>query len=748
MATKEKDESRHVTRKAITEALVDLFQKNPDKVFNRKKVFQLLELSSYPVRSQCAALLSEMVEEKFLTEPSPGLYKLMQCSQWVEGVFQRHANGKNELQPDDGGESVFVAERNSAHAMDGDRVRVALFARKKKQSIEGEVIAILKRAKDTFVGTLQVEKHYAFLLTESRVLANDIFIPYTNLKGGKNGEKAVVKIVEWPTESKNPIGEVVDILGRTGENNAEMNAILVEFGLPYTYPKNVENAADRIDRNISAEDLKGREDFRNTLTFTVDPKDAKDFDDALSYKKLGENLWEIGVHIADVTHFVKEGGAIDKEAFKRATSIYLVDRTIPMLPESLCNDLCSLRPGEDRLTYSVVFKINEKAQVSDSRIVHSVIHSDRRFAYEEVQAIIESGEGEYSEEILRINDLAKKLREKRFANGAINFERTEVRFEIDENGKPLNVIFKESKEANKLIEEFMLLANRTVAERIGDVPKRGQKVFVYRIHDKPDPEKFEALSEFAARFGHKMRKGSKGDISAAINHLLDEVKGTKEENVIEMISIRAMQKAVYSTCNIGHYGLAFKYYTHFTSPIRRYPDMMVHRLLDRYLSGGRSVQESKYEDFCDHCSSQEQLAANAERASIKYKQVEFMNDRVGEIFDAVISGVTEWGFYAEINENKCEGLVPVRSLEDDFYEFDERNYCLMGRRTHRCYSLGDPVKIRIVSANLEKKQLDYELAEKNDEKGRKSDRTQEPAREERTMKKYRRDKGKRERKRK
>lgn len=709
MERKGKNGSQRITKKALIDMITDLFRQNEDKVLSGKSIIQMLGLKSQPLRMQCFDILSDMVEDDFITEISPEKYRLTPLNQFLEGTFQRNRDGKNMFLPDDEGESIFVAERNAQHAMSGDRVRVALFARRKHRFREGEVIAILQRAKDTFVGILQVEKHYAFLLTESRFLANDIFIPRENLKGGKTGDKVVVKIVEWPSASKNPIGKVIDILGKSGNNDVEMNAILVEYGLPYVYPKNVENAADHISEEITAEDIKEREDFRETLTFTIDPKDAKDFDDAISIKKLKNNLWEVGVHIADVSHYVKENGVIDKEAFSRATSIYLVDRTIPMLPEQLCNNLCSLRPNEDKLTYSVVFKINDKAEVKEARIVHTIIHSNRRFTYEEVQEVIEKGAGEYCEEILKLDALAKLLREKRFAAGAVNFERSEVRFEIDENGKPISVYFHESKDSNKLVEEFMLLANRTVAERIGDVPKRSEKVFVYRIHDRPDPEKLEALTAFIARFGYKMRYSAKGDASQAINHLLDEVKGKKEENLIETVSLRAMQKAVYSTENIGHYGLAFKYYTHFTSPIRRYPDLMVHRLLDRYLAGGRTVSKPKYEEFCDHCSSQEQLAANAERASIKYKQVEFMSEHVGEIFDAVISGVTEWGLYAEINENKCEGMIPVRTLEDDYYEFDERNYCLMGRRTHKRYMLGDAIKIRIAAANLEKKQLDFEL---------------------------------------
>ena len=551
-------------------------------------------------------------------------------------------------------------------------MRIAFYAKRRGREAEGEVIEILERANDTFVGTLEVAKSYAFLVTENRTLANDIFIPKEKLKGGKTGDKAIVKVVEWPDKAKNPIGQVIDILGKAGDNTTEMHAILAEFGLPYVYPASVEKAADKIPAEIPAEEYAKREDFRNITTFTIDPKDAKDFDDALSVRKLKDNLWEVGVHIADVTHYVTEGSIIDKEAEKRATSVYLVDRTIPMLPERLCNFICSLRPNEEKLAYSAIFEMTDKGEIKNSRIVHTVIKSDRRFTYEEAQQIIETKEGDFKEEILKLDALAKILREKRFAAGAINFDRYEVKFEIDEKGKPISVYFKESKDANKLVEEFMLLANRTVAEKIGRVPKsKKPKVFPYRIHDLPDPEKLDNLSQFIARFGYKLRtSGTKTDVSKSINHLLDDIQGKKEENLIETVSIRAMQKARYSVHNIGHYGLSFDYYTHFTSPIRRYPDMLVHRLLTKYLDlGGRSVSEQKYEALCEHSSSMEQIAANAERASIKYKQVEYMTERLGQTYDGVISGVTEWGLYVELNENKCEGMIPIRDLDDDYYEF-------------------------------------------------------------------------------
>ena len=710
---KEKKGGKRMKKKELAELLVNYFRMRPTESFSLKHLFGGLNLTTHPLKMLCADTVQEMVEDSFLIETEKGRYKLNDKGQILTGTFVRKSNGRNSFIPDDGGEPIVIAERNSAHAMNNDKVKIALCAKRRRHDLEGQVIEILEHADSTFVGTLKVSKNYAFLLTETNTLANDIFIPKDKLKGGKDGDKAVVKITEWPENAKNPFGQVIDILGKAGENTAEMHAILAEYGLPYTYPQAVEAAADKIPAEITPEDYAEREDFRDTVTFTIDPKDAKDFDDALSIKQLKPNLWEVGVHIADVSHYVKEGSIIDKEAVKRATSVYLVDRTIPMLPERLCNFICSLRPNEEKLAYSVIFNMNDKAEVKDYRIRHTVIKSDRRFTYEEAQQIIETGEGDYKEEVLQLNRLAQILREKRLAAGAINFDRCEVKFEIDEQGKPLSVYFKVSKEANKLIEEFMLLANRTVAEHIGKVPKNKKaKVFPYRIHDLPDPDKLDNLSQFIARFGYKIRTGgSKTDVSKSINRLLSDIEGKKEQNLIETVSLRAMQKARYSIYNIGHYGLAFDYYTHFTSPIRRYPDLMVHRLLTRYMEGGRSAQADKYENLCEHSSAMEQTAASAERASIKYKQVEFMGAHIGSVFDAVISGVTEWGLYAEINENKCEGMIPMRDLGNDYYEFDEKNYCLIGRRHHRKFSLGDPLKIKVARANLEKKQLDFTLVD-------------------------------------
>ena len=710
---KEKKAGKRMKKKELSKAVLDFFHAKQDEVISLKYIFSELKLTTHPLKMLCMDILSDLLADDYITEVDKNKYKLNNHGIEMTGTFQRKSNGKNSFIPEGGGDPIFVAERNSAHAMNNDKVRIAFYAKRRGCEAEGEVIEILQRANDTFVGTLEVEKSYAFLVTENRTLANDIFIPKDKLKGGKTGDKAVVKVTEWPDKAKNPIGQVLDILGKAGDNTTEMHAILAEFGLPYVYPQSVEKAADKIPAEISAEEIARREDFRKVTTFTIDPKDAKDFDDALSIRPLKDGLWEVGVHIADVTHYVKEGSIIDKEAEKRATSVYLVDRTIPMLPERLCNFICSLRPNEEKLAFSAIFDITEKGEVRDSRIVHTVIESDRRFTYEEAQQIIETKEGDFKDEILMLDTIAKALREKRFTAGAINFDRYEVKFEIDEKGKPISVYFKESKDANKLVEEFMLLANRTVAEKIGKAPKgKKPKVLPYRIHDLPDPEKLDNLAQFIARFGYRLRtSGTKTDVSKSINHLLDDIQGKKEENLIETVSIRAMQKARYSTHNIGHYGLAFDYYTHFTSPIRRFPDMMVHRLVTRYMDGGRSVSETKYEDLCDHSSNMEQIAANAERASIKYKQVEFMSERLGQTYDGVISGVTEWGLYVELNENKCEGMIPIRDLDDDYYEFDEKNYCLRGRRKNRIYSLGDAITVKVARANLEKKPLDFALVE-------------------------------------
>ncbi|MGL5787508.1 MAG: ribonuclease R [Bacteroidales bacterium] len=713
MAKQEKkNKVARLKKSQIANMVVEMFKSAPTNVLNYKQICHGLSLKTTPQKQLVVNILDQLTIEDFLEEVDLGRFRMKMRGNMVTGIFERRSNGKNMLVPEDGGESVFIPERRSKNALNGDKVQAVVYAKRKGKDTEAEVVEILERAPQRFIGVLDVSQNYAFVITDSKLLANDIFIPKNKLNGGKHGQKVVTRIIEWPENRKNPTGEIIDVLGDVGENNTEIHAILAEFGLPYDYPEEVAKLADKIPDEIPAEEYQKREDFRGVTTFTIDPKDAKDFDDALSIRKLGNGNWEIGVHIADVTHYVQPDSIIDKEAVNRATSIYLVDRVIPMLPERLSNGVCSLRPNEEKLCFSCVFEMNEEAEVKDYRIVRTVIYSDRRFTYEEAQEIIETGEGDYKEEILTMNALAQKLRQNRFSNGAINFDRHEVRFDIDEKGKPVSVYFKVAKEANKLVEEFMLLANRTVAEFVGKPKNKSSKpkTFVYRIHDLPDPEKMENFAAMVRRFGYKLRtEGATVDVSKSINKLLDQVQGHKEEDLIETVAIRAMAKAIYSTKNIGHYGLAFEYYTHFTSPIRRYPDMMVHRLLEKYLDGGRSVTEQKYEKLCKHSTDMELLAASAERASIKYKQVEYMSERLGMVYDGVISGVTEWGLYVEINENKCEGMIPIRDLDDDYYELDDKNYRIVGRRNKKMYSLGDPIKIKVARANIERKQLDFAL---------------------------------------
>jgi len=731
---------KRLSKKLLEEHLQTLFQQNPNETFTFKQIFRELKLDTHPVKMMAIDLMEEMAWDDFLSKVDDHSYRLNTKGQVQEGTFIRKANGKNSFMPDDGGKPIFVSERNSMFALNGDRVRVSLMARRQNHIKEAMVTEIISHKMDQAVGRLKVEKDYAFLITEGNIFVHDIMVPKKKLKGGKTGDKAVVRITQWPSkESKNIVGEVIDVLGKQGENNAEMHAILAQYGLPYRYPKNVEDAAERIDPGITPEEIAKREDFRNVWTCTIDPHDAKDFDDALSIRSIKgqgarskgqEALWEVGVHIADVSHYVKEGSIIDKEAVKRATSVYLVDRTIPMLPERLCNFICSLRPDEEKLCYSTIFVLDEEANIKSWHLAHTVIKSNRRYAYEEVQEILErqgtkskGQENELTPEdaLCTLDKLAKKLRERRFKEGSVKFDREELHFDIDKDGKPTRAYFKKSNDSTQLIEEFMLLANRSVAEMMGNVKARGKnaqgmpkkaKTFVYRIHDQPDPTKLESLRQFVVNFGYKLKtSGTRGAISKSLNALMDAVQGKKEQNLIETVALRAMMKAKYSTHNIGHYGLAFDYYTHFTSPIRRYPDTMVHRLLTKYQEGGRSANRDKYEELCEHSSDMEQVAQQAERDSIKYKMVEFMADKIGNVYDAHISGIQSYGIYCEIDENHCEGMVPMHDLDDDYYEFDEKNYCLVGRRHHHKYQLGDAIRIQVAKANIEKRQLDFTLAE-------------------------------------
>ncbi|MDL2251514.1 ribonuclease R [Odoribacter sp. OttesenSCG-928-J03] len=710
--SKNKKQSEPVLGKAaLREIIKELFEQNPGHSLNYRQVAKIMNIKHMDTKRLIFEVLNEMSDSGELTEVSSGLFKSKKIGSYITGVVELTAKGSAYIVSDESEEDIHVAFANLKHALNGDKVKVQVYARSRGRRLEGEVIEILERKRATFVGTLSCSKNYAFLEPSGKQLPYDVFIPLNMLHGAKDGDKVVVNIVEWPDNQKNPVGQVTQVLGRPGDNDTEMNAIMAEYELPVAFPEKVTIAAEKIEQEIPQSEIAKRKDFRNVTTFTIDPKDAKDFDDALSVRKIKDGLYEVGIHIADVTYYVEPDSILDKEAYARATSVYLVDRTVPMLPERLSNGLCSLRPDEDKLCFSAVFTMNEDAEVLEEWFGRTIIRSNRRFTYEEAQEMIEGGAGDYKKEVLLLNDLAQKLRAQRFKNGAMDFDRIEVKFELDEKGRPIGVYFKQSKEANKLIEEFMLLANKKVAEKVGKVKSGRAKTFVYRIHDKPSQEKLEEFNRFVAKFGYSLRLSSQKALKDSMNHLMQELKDKPEQNMIETLAIRAMAKAVYSTFNVGHYGLAFEYYTHFTSPIRRYPDMMVHRLLQKYLDEGRSVNQDQYEGMCEHASTQEQLAANAERASIKYKQVEYMVDKVGGDFQGTISGVTQWGFYVELDESKSEGLVSIHALEDDYYEFDEKNYRIIGRHYHKIYQLGDIVKVKVAKANLVARQLDFVLAD-------------------------------------
>jgi len=725
MAHKRKSKAQKgFNKEKMAGSIMAIFSNSPRKIYNYKQISKYLGIGDDFQKQQVLQTLEWLASSGQLEEPEAGRFKLKSRAGYLVGKVDMTQYGYAFLVSEEMEEDVFIARTNMKTAMNGDTVKVHVFPQRPRSNrFEGEVVEVIERARMSFVGIIEVSNNIAFLVTDSRKMPYDIFIPLNKLKGGKTGQKAIAKIVEWPANAKSPIGEIIEVLGNPGENDTEMHAILAEFDLPTFFPKEVDDAAELISDKISSEEFGERRDFRKVPTFTIDPHDAKDFDDALSLEKLKNGNYEVGVHIADVSHYVRSKGIIEDEAYARATSVYLVDRVVPMLPERLSNFICSLRPDEEKLCFSAVFEMNDKAEILKEWFGRTVIKSQRRFAYEEAQEIIMGKEGDMKSEILTLHHLAQKLRKDRFSKGAIAFDRVEVKFNIDEKGKPLSVYFKEQKESNQLIEEFMLLANKMVATFInrncrfiqdvpGEKPKSDKaKPFVYRIHANPNAERLESFAMFIRKFGYNLQLGSGKQAAVSLNKLLDDVQGKKEQNVIETLALRAMAKARYSTENIGHYGLAFPFYTHFTSPIRRYPDLMVHRMLAHYLGGGEPKNKNKYEKRCEHSSEMEKKAMDAERASIKYKQVEFMSDKLGLEFEGIISGITEWGLYVELNENKCEGMVSVQSLMDDFYVFDEDNYCMTGKSSKKVYQLGDDVKIVVKNVNLAKRQMDFTMVE-------------------------------------
>ncbi len=723
MSKKKQNPQANIARNEFTNQVFKLFSDNSENSYNFRQTASQLGITDKREKDQVRSILEQLCTQGSLVEMNRGKYKLnptlkaaVSRANLITGIVDMKSTGKAYIICPDLAEDIFIESNNTNHALNGDKVKVHLFPKRKNRKPEGIIIEIIERAKKQFVGIVHVSKRFAFLVPDSQSINVDIYIPLTALKGAKHGQKAVALITEWPEKATNPIGEIIHVLGQPGENNVEMNAILAEFDFPLEFPKAAEAEAKRIKNEVEPEEIARRRDFRDIWTCTIDPVDAKDFDDALSLKKLPDGNWEVGVHIADVSHYVTPGTAIDTEAYERGTSIYLVDRTIPMLPEQLSNLVCSLRPDEEKLCFSAVFKLNDKAEILEEWFGRTVIKSDRRYAYEEVQVMIDGAEGDFKNELMTLHTLSSKLREERFKKGSIAFKSQEVKFKLDEKGKPIGVMIKEQKEANYLIEDFMLLANRRVAERIATRKnKEGEaKTFVYRVHDEPNPEKLIRFSEFLKKLGYDFQTSSRKSITTSFNQLFDKILGKGEENMIETIAIRTMARAEYTTHNIGHYGLSFRYYTHFTSPIRRYPDLMVHRLLQRYLEEKGSASKEEYEEKCNHSSIMERKAMEAERASIKYKQAEYLMDRIGEEFDGLISGVSKWGIFVELTENKCEGMVSLRLMNDDFYYLDEENYRIIGQRWGKIYRLGDNIRIKVKKIDLQKKQMDFDLVRNNE----------------------------------